>query len=118
MTDHNIDIYHPLNKCDKGAERIMLVIRLANLSGLAFLSKHINNFSPLSNVSSKEIQFSIMYIYLFHIVSQCVPLYRHIADLAGNTDLILPVPALNVINGGSHAGNKLAMQEFMILPTG
>ncbi|RWS19024.1 Enolase-like protein, partial [Leptotrombidium deliense] len=47
-----------------------------------------------------------------------VPLYKHIADLAGNQNLILPVPAFNVINGGSHAGNKLAMQEFMILPTG
>ncbi|KAG8004925.1 Gamma-enolase [Nibea albiflora] len=43
-----------------------------------------------------------------------VPLYRHIADLAGNTELVLPVPAFNVINGGSHAGNKLAMQEFMV----
>lgn len=47
-----------------------------------------------------------------------VPLYKHIADLAGNNNIILPVPAFNVINGGSHAGNKLAMQEFMILPTG
>jgi enolase len=47
-----------------------------------------------------------------------VPLYRHIADLAGNKHIILPVPAFNVINGGSHAGNKLAMQEFMILPVG
>ncbi|XP_050546725.1 enolase [Daktulosphaira vitifoliae] len=47
-----------------------------------------------------------------------VPLYRHLADLAGNKNIILPVPAFNVINGGSHAGNKLAMQEFMILPTG
>ena len=47
-----------------------------------------------------------------------VPLYRHIADLAGRNDVILPCPAFNVINGGSHAGNKLAMQEFMILPTG
>ncbi|PIK36780.1 hypothetical protein BSL78_26389 [Apostichopus japonicus] len=47
-----------------------------------------------------------------------VPLYRHIADLAGNTELILPCPAFNVINGGSHAGNKLAMQEFMLMPTG
>jgi len=47
-----------------------------------------------------------------------VPLYRHIADLAGVKDVIMPVPALNIINGGSHAGNKLAMQEFMILPTG
>lgn len=47
-----------------------------------------------------------------------VPLYRYISQLAGNTDVVLPVPAFNVINGGSHAGNKLAMQEFMILPTG
>ena len=44
-----------------------------------------------------------------------VPLYRHIADLAGNTNVLLPVPAFNVINGGSHAGNKLAMQEFMVI---
>ncbi|KAL0600699.1 Alpha-enolase [Plecturocebus cupreus] len=43
-------------------------------------------------------------------VEKGVPLYRHIADLAGNSEVILPVPAFNVINGGSHAGNKLAMQ--------
>lgn len=47
-----------------------------------------------------------------------LPLYRYIAELAGNSKVILPVPAFNVINGGSHAGNKLAMQEFMILPVG
>lgn len=47
-----------------------------------------------------------------------LPLYKYIAELAGNCNLVLPVPAFNVINGGSHAGNKLAMQEFMILPTG
>jgi len=49
-----------------------------------------------------------------------VPLYQHIAELAGKrTDkYILPVPAFNVINGGDHAGNKLAMQEFMLLPIG
>jgi enolase len=48
------------------------------------------------------------------------PLYKHIAQLAGNpTDqMCMPVPAFNIINGGSHAGNKLAMQEFMILPVG
>lgn len=51
--------------------------------------------------------------------AKSVPLYRHFADLAGNTnDLVLPVPSFNVINGGSHAGNRLAFQEFMILPTG
>ena len=47
-----------------------------------------------------------------------IPLYKHIAKLAGNPKLVLPVPSFNVINGGSHAGNKLAMQEFMVLPVG
>ena len=48
-----------------------------------------------------------------------VPLYVHFADIAGaKKPFVLPVPAFNVINGGSHAGNKLAMQEFMIMPTG
>ena len=48
-----------------------------------------------------------------------VPLYQHLADLAGvKPPFVLPTPAFNVINGGSHAGNKLAFQEFMLLPTG
>merc|ERR1712083_182000 len=47
-----------------------------------------------------------------------VPLYRHFADLAGNDELMMPVPCFNVINGGSHAGNKLAFQEYFVIPTG
>jgi len=48
-----------------------------------------------------------------------VPLFQHIAELAGNDKkLTLPVPCFNVINGGSHAGNKLAFQEYFIIPVG
>merc|ERR1712217_708698 len=48
-----------------------------------------------------------------------VPLYQHIAQLAGNkAKLTLPVPCFNVINGGSHAGNKLAFQEYFVIPIG
>eukprot|EP00954_Amorphochlora_amoebiformis_P026417 1379102-Amorphochlora_amoeboformis.AAC.3 len=43
-----------------------------------------------------------------------IPLYKHIADLAGNPEIVMPVPSFNIINGGSHAGNGLAMQEFMV----
>lgn len=40
-----------------------------------------------------------------------VPLYQYIARLAGRKEdkFMMPVPSFNVINGGSHAGNKLAM---------
>mmetsp|Transcript_105303 Transcript_105303/g.209299 ORF Transcript_105303/g.209299 Transcript_105303/m.209299 type:complete len:461 (-) Transcript_105303:309-1691(-) len=48
-----------------------------------------------------------------------MPLYRYIAKLAGNTGpMVLPIPCFNVINGGSHAGNKLAFQEYFIIPVG
>lgn len=47
-----------------------------------------------------------------------VPLYVHISDLAGTKKpYVLPVPFLNVLNGGSHAGGRLAFQEFMIVPS-
>lgn len=57
--------------------------------------------------------------------AQRLPLYEHIHTLTGDKFInpmkdkfILPCPAFNVINGGKHGGNGIAMQEFMILPTG
>jgi len=43
------------------------------------------------------------------------PLYRH---LARGTRLTLPVPMMNIVNGGAHADNSVDLQEFMILPVG
>jgi enolase len=45
-----------------------------------------------------------------------IPLYRHIAELAGNDSLTLPVPMMNILNGGEHADNNVDIQEFMIQP--
>jgi len=43
------------------------------------------------------------------------PLYRYIGGVNANT---LPIPMMNIINGGSHADNKIDIQEFMIMPVG
>jgi len=43
------------------------------------------------------------------------PLYRTIAD---GRKLVLPLPMMNIINGGKHAGNDLSFQEFMVIPAG
>lgn len=50
--------------------------------------------------------------------SQDLPLYRYYAKLFGNERLSMPVPQMNIINGGEHADNSIDFQEFMILPTG
>jgi enolase 1/2/3 len=44
-----------------------------------------------------------------------LPLYRH---LGGEEAATLPVPLLNVVNGGAHAQNRLDLQEFMVVPAG
>ena len=44
-----------------------------------------------------------------------VPLYRYVGGLNGK---VMPIPMMNILNGGRHAGNNLDVQEFMILPVG
>lgn len=49
--------------------------------------------------------------------TQKVPLFKYLRQLAG-TDCAMPVPLLNILNGGAHADNGVDIQEFMILPLG
>lgn len=46
------------------------------------------------------------------------PLYAYVATLAGNSKLVLPLPMMNIINGGKHAAGSTDIQEFMIMPVG
>ncbi|KAH9416438.1 Enol-1p, partial [Dermatophagoides pteronyssinus] len=82
-----------------------------------FLIK-LDNTPNKSNLGGNAILGVSLAIAKAGAAKKRVPLYQHLADLAGIKEFVLPVPAFNVINGGSHAGNRLAMQEFMILPTG
>jgi len=51
--------------------------------------------------------------------SQAIPLYKYFANVAGNVEPnTLPVPMMNILNGGKHAENSTDLQEFMIMPIG
>ncbi|SHO52419.1 phosphopyruvate hydratase [Desulfopila aestuarii] len=48
-----------------------------------------------------------------------IPLYQHISELNGTPGIyLMPVPMMNIINGGEHADNNVDIQEFMIQPVG
>ena len=49
-------------------------------------------------------------------LSRGIPLYRHIADLNGTSGFTMPVPMMNILNGGEHADNNIDIQEFMVQP--
>jgi enolase len=51
-------------------------------------------------------------------ISQQLPLYSHINQLAGGGDMSMPLPMMNILNGGAHADNNVDIQEFMIQPVG
>ena len=46
------------------------------------------------------------------------PLYEYFASLAGNAKPLLPLPMMNIVNGGKHAAGSTDIQEFMIMPVG
>ena len=48
-------------------------------------------------------------------ISMGIPLYRFLGGISGNR---LPVPMMNILNGGAHAANTVDVQEFMIMPVG
>jgi len=47
-----------------------------------------------------------------------IPLYRHIASLYKSDRFTLPVPMMNILNGGAHADSSVDFQEFMVMPVG
>jgi enolase len=51
-------------------------------------------------------------------LSRKVPLYQHIGDINGSTGFTMPVPMMNILNGGEHADNNVDIQEFMVQPVG
>ncbi|KAH9250099.1 phosphopyruvate hydratase [Batrachochytrium salamandrivorans] len=93
---------------------------VADQSGLDAVMLRVDGTANLGNMGANAVLGASLALSRAGAHARGVPLYEHYAYLSGNkTDKMhLPVPSLNVINGGSHAGNGLAIQEFMILPTG
>lgn len=65
--------------------------------------------------ANATLALSLAYAHV-QALSQGKALYQYIADLVGNQNLLLPVPMMNILNGGAHADNNVDLQEFMIQP--
>jgi len=82
-----------------------------------FLNK-LDNSTNKTNLGANAILGVSLAVAKAGAAEKGVPLYAHVSDLAGTKKpFVLPVPFMNVLNGGSHAGGRLAFQEFMIVPS-
>lgn len=68
-----------------------------------------------SNLGANAILAVSLAVAKASAISKKQPLFQY---LGGNEARVLPVPMMNIINGGAHADNKIDIQEFMIMPVG
>jgi enolase len=86
-----------------------------NQEDIDFLMKELDGTNNKSKLGANAILGVSMAVMKAAASSLGVPLYRYIGGLGAKT---LPVPFMNVINGGAHADNPLDIQEFMLVPAG
>lgn len=87
--------------------------------GVIFTSSFLNRWSK-SKLGANSILAVSMAVCRAAAAASHLPLYDYIASLAQYDTTVhsFPIPSFNIINGGVHGGNSLAVQEFMILPVG
>ena len=79
------------------------------------IMKQLDGTDNYSNLGANAVLGVSMAVARVAAKSLKIPLYRYLGGING---VILPVPMLNIINGGSHADNSVDFQEYMIMPIG
>ncbi|WP_428738546.1 phosphopyruvate hydratase [Sulfurimonas sp.] len=77
--------------------------------------KELDGTDNYSNLGANAVLGVSMAVARAAAASLNIPLYRY---LGGANAMVMPVPMLNIINGGSHADNSVDFQEYMIMPVG
>jgi enolase len=86
-----------------------------NQSEIDAIMKELDGTDNYGHLGANAVLGVSMAVARAAAVSLKMPLYRY---LGGANALVMPVPMLNIINGGSHADNSVDFQEYMIMPTG
>ncbi|KAK4492077.1 hypothetical protein RD792_002874 [Penstemon davidsonii] len=102
-----IDLDKTEKKGELGANAILAVSMAACKAGAAEKEACTSINHAMQQLLFRDNEICFLLCLDVHLQ---VPLYKHIADLAGKTSYNLPVPAFTVISGGKHAGNNLAIQ--------
>jgi enolase len=79
------------------------------------IMKELDGTDNYSNLGANAVLGVSMAVARVSAQSLGMPLYRY---LGGANAMVMPVPMLNIINGGSHADNSVDFQEYMIMPVG
>jgi enolase len=104
-----------VNNVNKHISQSLIGSDAGNQREIDSLMIGLDNTENKSNLGANAILGVSLAVAKAMAVSKNIPLYAYIGD---NKSCLLPVPMMNIINGGEHADNKIDVQEFMIMPVG
>jgi enolase len=82
------------------------------------LLRELDGTSTLSRLGANAVLGTSLAVCRASAACVGQPLFRRIADLAGVADPVLPMPMVNILSGGLHAGRGMDVQDFLIMPVG
>ena len=104
-----------VNNVNKRIANKLIGIDARNQRLIDSIMIELDNTENKSNLGANAILGVSLAVSKAMAVSNNIPLYTYIGD---DKSCTLPVPMMNIINGGEHADNKIDVQEFMIMPVG
>ena len=104
-----------VNNVNKRIANKLIGIDARNQRLIDSIMIELDNTENKSNLGANAILGVSLAVSKAMAVSKNIPLYTYIGD---DKSCTLPVPMMNIINGGEHADNKIDVQEFMIMPVG
>jgi enolase len=104
-----------VNNVNKHIAQSLIGTEAGNQREIDSIMIGLDNTENKSNLGANAILGVSLAVAKAMAVSKNIPLYAYIGD---NKSCLLPVPMMNIINGGEHADNKIDVQEFMIMPVG
>ena len=104
-----------VNNVNKRIADKLIGIDASNQRVIDSIMIELDNTENKSNLGANAILGVSLAVSKAMAVSNNIPLYTYIGD---DKSCTLPVPMMNIINGGEHADNKIDVQEFMIMPVG
>ncbi len=95
--------------------RDLIGVEACRQTSIDYVLKSIDNTSNYAKLGANATLGVSMAVARASAISQNIPLFKYLGGIVAAT---LPVPMLNIINGGSHANNNVDFQEYMIMPIG
>jgi len=111
-------VLQAVNHVNKQLAELVIGLDAADQQAIDLAMCKLDGTDNKGNLGANAILAVSLAVAKAQAKAQQIPLYAYIGKLYGNSQFTLPLPMMNIINGGEHADNNIDIQEFMIQPRG